>query len=90
MQGYLAHKKLPPLWYLAHKKLPPLWYLAHKKLPPLWQTCALRLVHFRKDIRSHVETGDYFTIGGVLIMEVHSAPYTLQALGPRVPEGPWA
>mmetsp|Transcript_24971 Transcript_24971/g.59572 ORF Transcript_24971/g.59572 Transcript_24971/m.59572 type:complete len:770 (+) Transcript_24971:119-2428(+) len=54
--------------------------------PIILSTCALRLVHFRKDIRSHVATGDYFTIGGVLIMEVLDVPERPRQVKAHLPD----
>ena len=54
--------------------------------PIILQTCALRLVHFRKDVRSHDEAGDFFTIGGVLILEVLDVPERPKQIKSHIPD----
>lgn len=41
-----------------------------RRLTIVLQTVAVRMIHYRKDPYSHFELGDFFTVGGVLVIEV--------------------
>jgi len=54
--------------------------------PIILQTVAVRMIHYRRDPYSPFELGDYFTIGGVLVIEVLEVPERPRVVKAHVPD----